>query len=110
MRGCFALLYVIYKVYDGCECAGEWRHADVRSCTDMASLSEYEQLLSICERGGGSVICQRHADTHVTDTVARVRGEWRHAVGMSNVDAEPLLEYEQPLSIREGDAGPVVSA
>ena len=41
----------------------------------------------------------------VTDTSARVRGEWRHAVAMSNVDTEPLSEYEQPLSIRERDAG-----
>ena len=43
------------------------------------------------------VLYQCDADTHVTDTATRVRGEWRHAVAMSNVDTEPLSEYEQPL-------------
>ena len=54
--------------------------------------------------------CQRDADRNVTDTAARVRGEWRHAVGMSNMDPEPLSDCEQPLSIRERDGGPVVPA
>ena len=52
--------------------------------------------------------CQRDADMNVTDTATQVRGEWRHAVAMSNVDTEPLLEYEQPLPIRKRDGGPVV--
>ena len=45
----------------------------------------------------------RDADTNVTDAASRVRGEWRHAVAMSNVGTEPLSEYEQPLPIRERD-------
>ena len=49
--------------------------------------------------------CQRDADTHVTDTATWVRGEWRHAVAMSNVDTEPLPEHEKPLSIHERDCG-----
>ena len=49
--------------------------------------------------------CQHDADMSVTDTAARVRGEWRHAVAMSNADTEPLSEYEQPLPIRECDIG-----
>ena len=44
----------------------------------MEPLSDYEQPLPIRERGGGPV-CQRDADGNVTDTAARVRGEWRHA-------------------------------
>ena len=42
---------------------------------------------------------------NVTDAASRVRGEWRHAVAMSNVDTELLSEYEQPLPIRERDGG-----
>ena len=34
-----------------------------------------------------------------------MRGEWRHAVAISNVDMEPLSEYEQPLPIRERGGG-----
>ena len=52
----------------------------------------------------------RDADTHVTDPAAQVRGEWHHAVAMSNVDTEPLSEYEQPLPNCERDGGPVVPA
>ena len=143
---------MLYKVYDGGECAGEWRHADVRSCTDIASLSEYEQPLSISERDAGCVTptrtsrrrrrgcagsgvtlsqcrtwtrsryqntnnryqsanvaaglsCQRDADMSVTNTTARVCGEWRRADMRSNVDTMPLLDYEQPLSISERDTG-----
>ncbi|MBQ6205880.1 MAG: hypothetical protein IJK52_02235 [Oscillospiraceae bacterium] len=75
----------------------------------MEPPSEYEQPLPIRERDGG-LSCQRDADMSVRDTTARVRGEWRHAVAMSNVDTEPLSEYEQPLPIRERDDGPVVPA
>ena len=149
--------YILYKVYDGRECAVERRHADMRSCTDTASLSDYEHPLSIRERDGGCVTptrihrhghggagargvasrrhevmrrmrrryqntnnryqsanvaaglsCQRHADMNVTDAATRVRRDWRHAVAMSNVDTEPLSEYEQPLPIRKRGGGPVV--
>ena len=70
------------------------------------SLSEYEQPLPIHERDGG-LSCQCDADMNVTDTVARVRGEWRRADMKSNADTEPLSDYEQPRAIRERDAGPV---
>ena len=39
---------------------------------DTASLSDYEQSLSIRERDTG-IVTARNADTHVTDAVARVR-------------------------------------
>ena len=70
------------------------------SNADTEPLSEYEQPLSIRERDAG-IVTARDTDTHVTDTAARVRGEWRHAVAMSNMDTKPLREYEQPLPIRE---------
>ena len=45
------------------ECATAWRHANMRSCVNTASLSEYEQPLPIRERDGGSVVpaTRRHA-------------------------------------------------
>ena len=52
----------------------------------------------------------RYYMLYVRYTAARVRGEWRHAVAMSNVDIEPLSDYEQPLPICERGGGPVVPA
>ena len=75
----------------------------------MASLSDCEQPLPIRERDAG-LACQRDADTHVTDTAGGCAGEWRHAVAMSNMDMEPLSEYEQALPIRKRGDGPVVPA
>ena len=63
--------------------------------------------LPIRERDG-DLSCQRDADTHVTDTTAQVRGEWRHAVVTSNVDTEPPSEYEEPLPIHDRGNEPVV--
>ena len=88
---------------------GEWRHAVAISNADTEPLLECEQPLPIRKRDSG-LSCQRDTDTHVTDTAARVRGEWRHAVAMSNVDTDALLECEQPLSIHKGDGAPVVTA
>ena len=47
--------------------------------------------------------CQLDANTHVTDTAARVRGEWRHAEMRSCTNMEPLSNHER-------DAGTYVAA
>ena len=35
-----------------------------------------------------------------------MRGEWRHAVAMSNMNTKPLSEYEQTQPIRQRGDGP----
>ena len=71
---------------------------------DTEPLSEYEQPLPIRERGSG-IVTAHDADAHVTDAAARVRGGVASRCRNVERGTEPLPDYEQPLPIREHDAG-----
>ena len=87
------------------ECAEVWRHADMRSC-DKCGVAIRIQITATNLRTWRRACHAIVTPTRTSRTRrARVRGEWRHAVAMSNVDTEPLPEHEKPLSIHERDCG-----
>ena len=88
---------------------GEWRHAVATSNVDTKPLSEYEQPLPIHERDSG-LSCQRDADKNVTDTTVWVRRTMATRPHTVKNGRGATLIHEQPLPIRERDAGRVVPA